>query len=248
MIKGIETVSLLDLLPDNLLADEKINATARALDTELSKVSTATLETLLIARINDLPEEVLDLLAWQWHVDFYEPLSMDVETKRKLIVNSIAWHRIKGTTGAVQKMVAAAWDGCSVEEWFDYDGEPYHFRVVNVTAARVDPDVIRNVLRAIYATKNVRSWLDGINFLRKLESVLYYGGVLGVHKRFRLRPAMPKDADVMTTVYIGGAQGIHKHIKTGPRLVTYSEARATPYTGGAMKRHRKITVTQKEES
>lgn len=248
MIKSVQTVSLLDLLPDNLLADEQINATARALDTELSKATAATLETLLIARINELPEPVLDLLAWQWHVDFYEPLGMDVETKRKLIINSIAWHRIKGTAAAVQKMVEAAWDGCNVEEWFDYGGEPYHFRVVNVTAARVDSDVIRNVLRAIYATKNVRSWLDGINFLRNIDTTLYCGGVFGVHKRFEVRPARPKGADVEVKVYIGGAQGIHKHIMTGPRLVTYSEARATPYTGGAMKRHRRITVTQKEES
>ena len=95
MIKGLENISLLDILPENLSADKKINAAAKALDAELQKLTRDTAEAILLARLDELPEDVLDLLAWQWHVDFYEPLGMDAETKRKLIKNSIAWHRIK---------------------------------------------------------------------------------------------------------------------------------------------------------
>lgn len=241
MIKSAQTVSLLDLLPDNLLADKQINATARALDTELSKATAATLETLLIARINELPEPVLDLLAWQWHVDFYEPLGMDVETKRKLIINSIAWHRIKGTAAAVQKMVEAAWEGCNVEEWFDYGGEPYHFRVVNVTAAHVDEEVLRNVLRAIYATKNVRSWLDGINFLRRAEATVYACALPGLHKRYIAGPKQAADTDISATVYTVTKPAIYQRFTAGPRVNQINEARATPRIGGKVGVHIRIT-------
>ncbi len=248
MIKSLQSVSLLDILPENILADEQVNAAARALDEELQKVTADVWQVMFLPYLDVLPETVLDLLAWQWHVDFYEPVGMDLPTKRRMIRESIAWHRIKGTPGAVEKVINAVWDGCNVKEWFEYDGEPYHFRVINVTSERLDHDVINEVIRAIYSTKNVRSWLDGINFLRKLENTIYYGGVLGVHRRFVVRPRAPKDADVPATIYMGGAQGLHKRVQSRPRLVTYSEARATPYTGGAVNRHKRITVTQKEES
>ena len=95
MIKELQSLSLLDILPANLLEDKKVAAAAQALDAELQAVTKATVETMHLPRLDVLPEAVVDLLAWQWHVDFYEPIGMDIETKRKLVKESIAWHRIK---------------------------------------------------------------------------------------------------------------------------------------------------------
>ena len=101
MIKDLQSLSLMDILPDSILADKKVAAAAQALDAELQAVTQAAVETMHIPRIDILPEAVIDLLAWQWHVDFYEPLGMDIDTKRRLIKESIAWHRIKGTPAAI---------------------------------------------------------------------------------------------------------------------------------------------------
>ena len=84
MLRNIQTISLLDILPDSILADEKIKAIAVALDTELQKVTAETQQVLHLPRLDVLPEKVIDLLAWQFHVDFYEPIGMDIKTKRKL--------------------------------------------------------------------------------------------------------------------------------------------------------------------
>ena len=240
MIKDLQSVSLLDILPSNILDDPKVNAAARALDGELQKITAAVQEVLFLPYLGTLPEKVLDLLAWQWHVDFYEPLGMGIETKQKLIINSIAWHRIKGTAAAVQKMVEAAWDGCNVEEWFNYGGKPYYFRVVNITAAHVDEEVIRNVLRAIYATKNVRSWLDGINFLREADSTVYAGALPSLHRRYTASPRKPMDADVTAAVRYTAASAIHRRITASPRFAAYNEARATPRMGGRASVHIRI--------
>ena len=129
MSKDLQSVSLLDILPPNLLADEQIKAAAQALDTELQKITDATREALLLPRLDELPEAVIDLLAWQWHVDFYEPVGMDIETKRRLIKSSIAWHRIKGTPAAVEQVVSAAFDTSHVKEWFEY-GYKYEYNIV----------------------------------------------------------------------------------------------------------------------
>ncbi len=109
MIKDLTSISLLDILPSNLLEDPQVSAAARALDVELQAVTRATAETLHLPRLDELPETVVDLLAWQWHVDFYEPLGLDIATKRRLVKESIAWHRTKGTPAAVEKMLKAVW-------------------------------------------------------------------------------------------------------------------------------------------
>jgi len=168
MSKDLQSTSLLDILPPNLLADEQINAAAQALDTELQKITAATKEALLLPRLDELPEEVIDLLAWQWHVDFYEPVGMDIETKRRLIKNSIAWHRIKGTPAAVEEVVSAIFDTSHVLEWFEYGGKPYHFKVVTEDVT-TDKDVLERTRRAIHAAKNARSWLETVEFILHLQ-------------------------------------------------------------------------------
>ena len=166
MLKNIKTVSLLDILPDSILADKKIKAIAIALDGEMQNVTNAIEQVLHLPRLNVLPEAVIDLLAWQWHVDFYEPIGMDIETKRKLVKESIAWHRIKGTPAAVEKVVSAAFDSAEVTEWFDYEegeGEPFHFRLTT-TDTMHGSDSYKEIVRAVESVKNVRSVLDGIIF------------------------------------------------------------------------------------
>ena len=74
MSKDLQSTSLLDILPQNLLADKQIYAAARALDDELQKITAATRDVLILPRIDELSEEVVDLLAWQWSVDFYDEL------------------------------------------------------------------------------------------------------------------------------------------------------------------------------
>jgi len=128
MIKELKTLSLVDILPDNLLADEKIYASAKALDKELELVTEDCKQVMHLPRIDELPEPVVDLLAWQWHVDFYEA-GMDLPTKRRMVKQSIAWHRRKGTPSAVKDAVTTVFGEAHIFEWFNYGGEPYHFKI-----------------------------------------------------------------------------------------------------------------------
>lgn len=168
MIKDLKSLSLLDILPDSILSDEQMKASAEALDTELQKVTAETIETLHMPRLDELPEAVIDLLAWQWHVDYYEPVGMSIETKRRLVKESVAWHRMKGTPAAVESVVSAAFDTSTVKEWYEYGGKPFYFKVVteDVTTDKTTLDRMR---KAIDTVKNVRSWLEKIEFLLHLS-------------------------------------------------------------------------------
>ena len=218
---------------------------AKVIDEKLHELDAASILVLLYPRIDELESELVDALAIALHVDYYDA-SLPIDKRRALVKNSTRWHMRKGTKGVVQEMVATVWDGCNVEEWFEYGGEPYYFRVVNITAAHVDEDVIRKVLRAIYATKNERSWLEGINFLRKNDGGFFVGGILGTHRRYTVKNALPHDADISATVYLGTLPAMHRYISVGRRRTHKIEV--TPRAAGLFARHKRITVTQKEES
>ncbi|MBQ7515310.1 MAG: phage tail protein I [Schwartzia sp.] len=234
MIKDLPGVSLLDILPENILADEKLNAAARALDDEMQKVTAATKEVLFLAYLDYLPETIIDLLAWQWHVDFYEPVGMDIETKRKMIKESIAWHRIKGTPAAVEKVVSAAFDKSEVTEWFEYDGEPYHFRI-SVAGMDAREDLNGRLLRAIWSAKNERSWLDGITVdinprPEEVPARPYMG--VGQGKAGLKKIGLPRPAGPRAELYTAGA-----HFRTGRRSVGLPRPigeRAGLYAGAAV--------------
>lgn len=171
MLRNIQTISLLDILPDSILADEKIKAIAVALDTELQKVTAETQQVLHLPRLDVLPEKVIDLLAWQFHVDFYEPVGMDIKTKRKLVKESIAWHRIKGTPAAVEMMLSSTFGrSAKVSEWYEYNGEPYHFKVSVKTKKFPTMESLGLAKQGVLAAKNTRSVLDSIKTIVEMDT------------------------------------------------------------------------------
>ena len=160
---------LMDIMPENLLADNNIRNIVEVIDERLKDSYKQTAYPAIISRIDELDSDILDSLAWQYNVDFYDP-AINVENKRKLIRESIAWHRLKGTSAAVNQLVSAVFGPSWTKEWFEYGGKPYHFRVVteNVTT---DKAQLKLMYDAIYVAKNVRSVLDNIEFLDRKSVV-----------------------------------------------------------------------------
>jgi P2-related tail formation protein len=78
-------------------------------------------QVVMIPNIMQLTDEKLvDILAWQFHVDFYDP-NKDLEFKKNLVQMSIIWHKTKGTPALVQWVLDTYWPGgASLLEWFEY--------------------------------------------------------------------------------------------------------------------------------
>ena len=184
-------ISVFLMLPSSLAGDPDMAAAAKAIDEQLSLNEEYTESIIIKPNIDEQPENIVDNLAWEFHVDFYEPLNMDLATKRELVKLSPELHAIKGTPAAVEKIVAAAFDEALVEEWFDYGGLPYFFRVTT-TDPIVDADQIKRLVAAIYSMKNTRSWLDMIAVLRRYEMKLYWAG--GIVQRITTR-ILPRYAE-----------------------------------------------------
>lgn len=110
-------------------------------------------------KIDELPESLLDLLADDFGVIWYDA-DQNLETKRRVIKESFYVHRHLGTTGAVRKALSAIWPYSSIEEWFEYGGDPYMFRVILEADASGNQIIIGNIFNTIRTYQSARSHLE----------------------------------------------------------------------------------------
>jgi phage tail P2-like protein len=171
MSKTIYDVALLELLPPNLTSSPDIIAASRAIDKQWQQLANKIRYVLTYADIDNAISDVVNMLAIEMNVDFYdETLALD---KRRALVKS-AYITKKGTANAVKQVVTAAFDKANVQEWFDYNGEPFHFRVTT-EASMPSEATINKIFSAISAVKNVRSKLDYLGALKDVVLTEYWG-------------------------------------------------------------------------
>ena len=207
----INHISLMDLLPVNLKEDSEVVNAAKALDDEINLVTKATSELILFANLDNLPEKVIDLLAWQLHVDFWDN-DFDIKIKREMVKNSISWHKRKGTPSVVEEVVSKFLDNAVVRENWEYGGAPYCFKVDTITGPMVSDKTINEIVKAINAVKNTRSHLDGVSFVRRPNQNIYIGGATQQHKNIIIGPPIFKMPDVKNTQYITSLNYSHKGV------------------------------------
>jgi len=155
MAKQYDDILLGDILPDSISDISEVKIAANIIDPELLSASLAIREALLLSRINELPENVIDLLAWQYHVDMYEPLALPIAQKRAQVEKAILLHRYKGTPWAIkQSLINLGFQQIKIEEWWNIDTLPHTF------TAEVYPlteEKMRQAERCINEYKPVRS-------------------------------------------------------------------------------------------
>lgn len=159
---GLTAENLLSALPDALRLNERLVAIAHT-TADLLAARPAEIDAIRVfPNIDSASEELLDLLAYDFKVDWYG-YDYPVEVKRNLIKSNFYVHRHLGTRGAVAAAIQSLYPNSCVEEWFDYDdnGKPYSFRIV-IDAADPAPVSNKELLRAVRLYKSYRSHLDGI--------------------------------------------------------------------------------------
>ncbi|MEG0381230.1 MAG: phage tail protein I [Kurthia sp.] len=113
-----------------------------------------------LVNIDKMPESLLDLIAFEKHVDFYDG-DLTVQQKRDLIKSSISWHRRKGTRWAVEHVTSIVYPNANVYEWFEYGGDKYRFKI-EVDEPFIASKDMKRLRQMVEATKNKRSWFDFI--------------------------------------------------------------------------------------
>lgn len=165
---------LIDIMPGNITKKPEVKALSYALQQACRLLYRYSQRLYIYSNLDEQPEEVIDLLASELRTQYYRS-TLDIDTKRRLVKNTLIWYMSAGTPEAVEELVAKVFGEGEVKEWFQYGGQPYYFKIL--TNAPMNQESIKQFQDMIARVKNVRSHLENIEFARVLEQNIYSCGV-----------------------------------------------------------------------
>lgn len=148
------------LLPVSIQDEKTLN-----LEKTAEKAFTRDLKELMIYAFDHVKPDLLNLLAEQFHIlgDEGWNLAKTEQEKRDLLKISLEIHRYKGTKHALLRVLEILKLKGGIKEWFEYDGNPYFFRVVlQVFDRPLDDETEALFFKLINTFKNARSRLEAI--------------------------------------------------------------------------------------
>lgn len=175
MSKALTIDTLMTAFPIALALDEGKKALASVTAQELFELYEDNDLLAIYTRIDTLDEALLDILAFDFKIDWWD-LNYSLEEKRKTFKGLWAVHRLLGTPQAVINAISAIYDGAELKEWWQYEGEPFHFSLIVDTGENL-PDYSRvtAAVEKIKYYKSLRSVLDNIEFITNQQMRVYIG-------------------------------------------------------------------------
>lgn len=179
MIK-LQDTGLIEGLPPGIAEQHWVKVLDAVFRERQKKELEAVRKVFVYTAIDSAPENILDILAVQFKVDWYRD-DYPIETKRRVIKTAMEVRRYCGTEWAVRQAISAIYPNSEIVEWYDYNGTPGHWRLrVNIT---------ENADIAYYTIK-------------RMESLLGYAKRCTAHLERILYTAAPKEK---ATSYIAAA-------------------------------------------
>lgn len=168
----IDNMDLLKLLPRFMQDDETNKALAEAMNVLLTKAAKKVRRLRRWDQIDNMTDSELNELAWEFNVDWWDS-SLSLDIKRSIIKTCYRVHEKRGTKWAVEELATSIFGSGKVTEWFEYDGEPYCFKIQ--TNATLTKDCIISFMSMLKKVKNVRSHFDAIEVTRTIDSIIHAG-------------------------------------------------------------------------
>lgn len=179
----IKDVKLSEIIPENLVKDSNVKASAEALDPSLQEVSRNVDIPSIYIRINSLTSEQLDHMAAAWDASVWRQ-SWPIQIKRRILNNVILEKRKRGTLGAVKKAIETIASFTSLTEWWQETpkGTPHTFKVIaslNNYEGVLESDLQEDLFGLIDDAKPVRSHYDFILQKRYSGEI----GAIGIYRK-----------------------------------------------------------------
>ena len=190
-----------EIIPQSISQDKTIKDLCKVIDEEILPIAAGPKKALVYSQIDTLPIEIIDLLAWQFHVDVYD-IATDDAAKRQAVKDAIRNHRYKGTPWALKQAIRRVLPDGNITEWQEYSGKPYYFKVTTdegLTSAKH----LQDLLRVIANSKNVRSWLDGIMQTISGHGIIYTSGRRRLQRKMTIYPSERAEWTNSSTIYVG---------------------------------------------
>lgn len=164
----IYSVDFTRSLPPPLKNDPEIAALGRVIAEQLQITARQIRQNIIYARIDELDEQTLDILAYDLHVDWYD-YTHPIAAKRAVIKDSVRVHKRLGTLYAVRTALGSVYPESEIEEWFDYGGEHHRFRVVlDVTHSRAPADYV-SIKKAVHFYKRLSAQMESMIYQCRVD-------------------------------------------------------------------------------
>ncbi len=156
----LNEVDLTKMLPLFMKQDKYDVLLAEGMSNYFSQQSIDSERVIIVGKTDYLNEAECDQLAHDMNIFWYSN-SASLEIKRKLIKDAPLVFNKLGTVWAVERVINSYLTDTELQEWFEYGGDPHHFRLVtgNEQILESDFEVFLNILNKI---KRRSQWLDSI--------------------------------------------------------------------------------------
>ncbi|MCG6115106.1 MAG: phage tail protein I [Mesorhizobium sp.] len=174
----------------------------------------------IVRRVKDpatCPEPLLPWLAWEESVDVWDP-DWPEAWKRYAIAQSWHLHRHKGSRQSIADALELFQYGAKLEEWFEYGGAAYLFRLrVALPPGQAMPfSQLVSMTRTALTYKNVRSHLETIFIQASTPpTTAYVGGYITMKTVLQSSYAPFTEMAVAGRAHIGAATHTHQQIRLG---------------------------------
>lgn len=186
MSMNTQNVDIVKLLPAFMRDDCAARGLSAPLSDMVQEIS-VTLDLLSTwDHLDTLPEKDLDELAWEINLLWYnKAASMDI--KRSIVRNGFLTHSKLGTKWAVENVIATYFGVGIIREWWEYAGDPGHFKVLS-TNPTITNERLDEFLLLLEKTKRLTAKLDGVFITLTNKLYLYFGFAYHdvTHERHRI--------------------------------------------------------------
>lgn len=174
----ITSENLLRTLPEVLSKDDKMRALATVVADVLASRPEEINALRIYPQIDKVPEALLDILANDLKIDWYG-YNYPLPIKRSQFKSSFKVRQHLGTKGAIEKALRDLYPDTVLEEWFEYGGDPYYFRVMLDVTHQIMPVVYPDIVRTIEMFKNQRSLLEDNSIVIRCRNQVAVGVTTG---------------------------------------------------------------------
>lgn len=169
----LSNIDFLKLVPQFMRDDDAVRGLAAAINTIVPDL-TASIEKLSTwDHIDDMNDAELDALALELNIPWYDATAT-LAIKREVVKNSDKVYKHIGTKWAVENIIKTYFGDGYIMEWFEYEGEPGHFRVYSSNPS-LNNERLTEFLSLLNKTKRASAKLDGISITLDAELVLATG-------------------------------------------------------------------------
>ena len=151
----LENLNFILLLPRFMREDETCIALSKVIDNMTDDLM-KTIKLLSVwDRIDFMTDDELDRLAGELNIEWYSN-SFFPDAKREIIKMADMISSKCGTDYAVQYVLRVYFGGVSIKNWYEYDGEPYHYKIIadNPYLINSSSELFERILRTV-ARKSV---------------------------------------------------------------------------------------------